>query len=81
MILFKNNKTNKQKTEMEHGQEEQIWGSQGKWGGSARDGHFGGLGDTNCYTWNGWAMGPIVQHREMCVIGPLCCTTELDKTL
>ena len=21
---------------------------------------------------------PMVQHREMCVIGSLCCTTELD---
>ena len=24
---------------------------------------------------------PTVEHREMCVIGPLCCTTELDETL
>ena len=24
---------------------------------------------------------PIVQHREMCVIGSLCCTIELDETL
>ena len=24
---------------------------------------------------------PTVQHREMCVTGSLCCTTELDKTL
>ena len=24
---------------------------------------------------------PTVQHREMCVIGSLCCTTELDETL
>ena len=24
---------------------------------------------------------PKVQHREMCVIGLLCCTTELDETL
>ena len=23
---------------------------------------------------------PIVQHREMCVIRSLCCTTELDET-
>ena len=22
-----------------------------------------------------------VQHRELCVIGSLCCTTELDETL
>ena len=24
---------------------------------------------------------PTVQHREMCVIGLLCCTTELEETL
>ena len=24
---------------------------------------------------------PTVQHRELCVIGSFCCTTELDKTL
>ena len=24
---------------------------------------------------------PTVQHREMCVIGSLCFTTELDETL
>ena len=25
--------------------------------------------------------GPTVQHREMRVIGSLCCATELEKTL
>ena len=24
---------------------------------------------------------PTVQHREMCVIGSLCCTTDPDETL
>ena len=24
---------------------------------------------------------PTVEHREMCVTGLLCCTTELDETL
>ena len=24
---------------------------------------------------------PTVQHREMCMVGSLCCTTELDETL
>ena len=42
MILSKNNKqTNK--TETEHGQEEQTWHLQGR-GGSWMDGHFGGFG-------------------------------------
>ena len=47
--------------------------------------------------WDRWAFGgfwmqtvifgmdgqwdPTVQHREMCVTGSLCCTTELDETL
>ena len=25
--------------------------------------------------------GPTVQHRELCVIGSLCCTTETENTL
>ena len=52
-----NKRTNKKQTA--HGQEEQTWGSWGLGGrvGSGRDGHFGGLGDANCYIWNGWAMG------------------------
>ena len=25
--------------------------------------------------------GPTVQHREMCVIGSLCCTMEIAETL
>ena len=51
--------------------------------GSGMDGHFGGLGNANCYIWNGWAMGsyPAVQLREICVIRSLCCTTEPDEKL
>ena len=34
----------------------------GSWAKGGRKGigvdeHFGGFGDANCYTWNGWAMG------------------------
>ena len=25
--------------------------------------------------------GPTVQHRELCVIGSLCYTTEIEETL
>ena len=25
--------------------------------------------------------GPKVQHREICMIGSLCCKTELEETL
>ena len=24
---------------------------------------------------------PMLQHRDMCVLGSLCCTTELEETL
>ena len=27
----------------------------------------------------GWARLPTVQHRELCVTGSLCCTTEIEK--
>lgn len=37
--------------------------------------------DANCHIWNKWAMGPIVQHRELSVPGSLCCTTESEATL
>ena len=40
-----------------------------------------GLVDTNCNIWNGWAMGPhSIQHREMCMTGSLCRTTEIEET-
>ena len=68
------------KTETDHGQREETCGS---WGGGAEwDGQA---------VWDFWMQivifgmdgqwEPTVQHREMCVIGSLCCTTELDKTL
>lgn len=48
MLLSKNNK---QKTETEHGEEEQTWGS--RWGVvSGRDGHFGVWG-MQTHIWNG----------------------------
>ena len=56
MILSKNNKQTKSRN--------RSWprraglGFPGPGGaGSRMDGHFGGLKDTNCYIWNGWAMG------------------------
>ena len=80
MMLSKNNKQiNKQKTETEHDQEEQTWSSRGKRGGSGRNGHFGGLGAANCYTWNGWATDPTVEHMEMCVIAHIVVQENLMK--
>ena len=64
--------TNKQ-TETHHGQEEQTreWDGWAFWGFWMQTVLFGMDGQ-----WD-----PTVQHREMCVIGSLCCTTELDETL
>ena len=46
------------KTETDHSQGEQTCGSKegGEWEWEWV-GHLG-LGDANCYIWNGWAMGP-----------------------
>ena len=33
---------------------------------------------THCYNCNGWTMG---SYRELCLIGPLCCTTNSEETL
>ena len=78
MIL---SKTKQNKTETDHGQEEQTWGSRGKGVGVGRMGTFGVfLMQTVIFGEDGqW--GPTVQHREMCVIGSLYCTTELEETL
>ena len=48
------------------------------WGGGGMDGHFGGLGDVNCYIWNEWAIGSYCPAQGN---GSLCCTTELEDTL
>ena len=79
MILSKNNK---QKTETEHGQEEQTWDSWGvrgrEWEGWAFWG-FGGMQIVIFGMDGQW--DPTVQHKELRVIGSLCCTTELTETL
>lgn len=31
--------------------------------------------------WNGWAVGSYCTHRELCVVGSLCCTTEIEEAL
>ena len=58
----------------------------GERGGSGMDGHLGFVlffffwMQTVIFGMDGqW--DPTVQHREMCVTGSCCCTTELDKTL
>ena len=46
----------------------------GEGGGSGMDGQFRAL----YLEWMG--NGSCVQHRELCVIGSLCCTTETEET-
>ena len=54
----------------------------GERGGSGKDGHFGGFWGCKLLYLEWMGNGnPTVQHREACVIGSLCCTTELDETL
>ena len=48
----------KKKTETDHGQGEQTWGSQGEKGEGVGWTDSLGFLDANCYVWNGWAMGP-----------------------
>ena len=71
------------KTETNHGQREQTCGSRGGEGGWREE--IGGPA-----VWGFWMQtvvfgmdgqwGPTIQHRELCVIGSLCCTTEIEKT-
>ena len=49
--------------------------------GSGMDGHLGVLRMQTVIFGLDRQWDPIMQHREMCVIGSLCCTTELDETL
>ena len=78
MILSTNSKQAKKKG-TDHGQEGQIWGFQGgsgrEWNGGAFWGFFG-LQTVTFGMDRQW--DPIVQHREMCMIGALCCTIELE---
>ena len=56
MILCKNNKQTKNRNRS-WPRRADLGFPEEKWGGSGMDGHLGGLGDTKCYIWNGWAMG------------------------
>ena len=59
-----------------------LGNSKGESGRSGMDKHFGGFFwmQTVVFGMDGqW--DSTVQHREMCVIGSICCKTELDETL
>ena len=79
--ILKREKKKKEK-EIDHGQGEQVWGSQGGKGRSGmyvHSGVFWGMRTVVLGMAGQW--DPTVQPREMCVTGSLCYTTELDKTL
>ena len=55
--------------------------SNGKGGRSGMDGNLGVFGKKTVTFGMDGQRDPTAQHRELCVIGSLCCTTELDETL
>ena len=63
------------KTETDHSQGEQLVVPRGEGGGVGWTGSVGFL-DAMDGQW-----GPTIQHRELCVIASLCCTTEIKETL
>ena len=79
-ILSKNNKQTKN-SNRSWPRRADLGFSRGKGEGVGWMGNLGGLGvQTVIFGMDGhW--GPAVQHRELCVIGSLCCTVELDETL
>ena len=40
-----------------------------------------GIGGSKLLHLEWMGMGHTVQHRELCVIGSLCCTTEIEEIL
>ena len=69
------------KTEKDHGQEEQSWGSRGRKGREWDEWAFWGFIWMQTVIFGMDGQWDAVQHREMCVTRSLCCTTELDETL
>ena len=60
--------------------ESRLLDARGKRGGSGKDGEFGVGGYKLAFGVDGqWT--PTVQHRELCVIRSLCCTTETEEIL
>jgi len=71
------------KTETDHSQGEQTcgfggWGGGREWDGREVQGFF--WMQTLIFGMDG-QQGPTEQHRELCMIGSLCCTTNIEKTL
>ena len=78
MILSKKKKKKKKKNRSYHGKENRLGIPRRK--GEWMDGPLGGFGCKLLFGMDRkW--GSTVQHREMCVTGSLCCTTEPEETL
>ena len=77
MILYKNNKQTKNRN--------RAWPRRADlgfwWEGEEGVGGMGIWGRQTVVSGVDGQWDPTEQHREMCVITSLCCTTELDKTL
>ena len=79
MILSKNNKQQtKTRNRSWPGRADLGFQGREKGEGLGGTGILGVSGDANRSIWSGWAMRSYLQRREMCVIGSLCCTTELE---
>ena len=72
---------NKQKTEIDHGQEEQTWSSQVGKGREWDIWAFGGVFGCKLLFLEWIGNGVLLYSTGKCAIGSLCCTTALDKTL
>ena len=65
------------KTETYHHQGEQTCGSKRQWGEWDGLAVLGFGMQAVIFGMHG-QLGPTVQHRELCVTGSLCCTTEIE---
>ena len=80
IILSKNNKQTNKKQKQIMATKSRL-GVVGGRGGSGRVGILGVWGRQTVMPGMDGQWNLTVQHREVYVIGSLCCTTELDETL
>ena len=68
------------KTETDHSQGEQTYGSQGIRGREWDEWSVQGFWIQTVILGMNGQWGPTIHHRELCVIGSLCCATEIEET-
>ena len=69
------------KTETDHSQGEQTCGSQGVAGKEWDEWAVWGFQMQTVTIVMDGQWDPTVQHKELCVTGSFCCTTETEETL